>query len=63
MDDETRKHAVLVATAILAARDLSDWDGKRSPRAVAAVANALEKAQFLVSILQANDSSKSWGAF
>jgi hypothetical protein len=50
---ETRKAAVTIAASIFAARALSDWDGKRSPRAVAAVANALEKAQFLVSILEA----------
>ena len=53
MDEETRKSAMLIAAAIFAARALSDWDGKRSPRAIAAVANALEKAQFLVSTLDA----------
>ena|SRR5215813_6395138 len=51
MKDETRKAALLIAAAIFAARALADWDGKRSPRAVAAIANALEKAQLLVSIL------------
>jgi hypothetical protein len=53
VNDETRKAAVLIAAAIFAGRALADWDGKRSPRAVAAVANALEKAQFLVSTLEA----------
>ena len=53
MNDETRKAAVLISAAIFAARALTDWDGKRSPRAVAAVANAVEKAQFLVSVLEA----------
>ena len=53
MNDETRKNAMLIAAAIFAARALSDWDGKRSPKAVAAVANGVEKAQFLVSILEA----------
>ena len=53
VNDETRKAAVLIAAAIFAARALTDWDGKRSPRAIAAVANALEKARLLVSILEA----------
>lgn len=53
MNDETRKAAVLIAAAMFAARALSDWDGKRSPRAVAAVANGIEKAQLLVSALEA----------
>jgi len=53
VNDKTRKAAVLIAAAIFAARALSDWDGKRSPKAVAAVANGVEKAQFLVSILEA----------
>ena len=49
----TRKPAVLIAAAIFAARALSDWDGKRSPRAVAAIAKAIEKANLLVSIVDA----------
>ena|SRR6516162_6824309 len=53
VNDETRKSAILIAAAIFAARTLSDWDGKRSPKAIAAVANAIEKAQLLVSTLEA----------
>ena len=53
VNDETRRSSVLIAAAIFAARALSDWDGKRSPRAVAAVANGIEKARLLVSILEA----------
>ena len=52
MNDETRKLAVMVSAAIFAAKSLPDWDGKRSPRAVAAAANAIEKAQFLVAVLE-----------
>ena len=52
MNDETRKLTITIAAAIFAARALTDWDGKRSPRAVAAVANGIEKAKFLVSILE-----------
>ena len=52
MNDKTRKSAVLIAAAIFAARALNDWDGKRSPRLVAGVANAIEKAKFLVSIIE-----------
>ena len=52
MDDqrkENRKQAIVIAAAIFAARDLAqDWNGGRSPRAVAAAANAIDKAKFLV---------------
>jgi len=37
MHDETHRLAVLVAAAIFAARALTDWDGKRSPKLVATV--------------------------
>jgi len=53
VNDESRKLAILLAAAIFAARALTDWNGKRSPRLVAAVANAVEKAKFLVSMLEA----------
>jgi hypothetical protein len=55
VNDETRKCSLLIAAAIFAARALNDWDGKRSPRAVAAVANAVEKARLLVSTVEAKD--------
>jgi hypothetical protein len=52
MDDqrkENRKQAIVIAAAIFAARDLAnDWNGGRSPRAIAAAANAIDKAKFLV---------------
>jgi hypothetical protein len=42
-----RKQAIIIAAAIFAARDLAqDWNGGRSPRAIAAAANAIEKAKF-----------------
>jgi hypothetical protein len=53
VNDETHKLTILIAAAIFAARALTDWDGKRSPRLVAGVANAVEKAKFLVSMLEA----------
>ena len=53
MNDETRKLVITIAAANLAAGDLTDWDGKRSPRLVAGVANAVEKAKFIVSMLEA----------
>ena len=55
VNDETRKSAVLVAAAIFAARALSDWDGKRSPKAIAAAANGIEKAQLLVTAFEAKE--------
>ena len=46
---ENRKQAIVIAAAIFAARDLAqDWNGGRSPRAIAAAANAIDKAKFLV---------------
>ena len=46
---QDRKQAIIIAAAIFAARDLSkDWNGGRSPRAIAAAANAIDKAKFLV---------------
>jgi hypothetical protein len=50
--DEQRKHSILIAAAIFAARALADWDGKRSPRAVASVSDAIDKAKFLVDELE-----------
>ena len=57
MNDETRKNAMLIAAAIFAARALSDWDGKRSPKAVAPVANGIEKAQLLVAMFEAKEKT------
>jgi hypothetical protein len=54
VNDETRNAAVTIAAAIFAARTLTDWDGKRSPRLVAGVAKAIEKAKFLISMLGEN---------
>jgi hypothetical protein len=53
VNDETRKLAITIAAAIFAARALTDWDGKRSPRLVATVSDAVKKAKFLVSTLEA----------
>jgi len=55
VNDETRKSALLIAAAIFAARALNDWDGKRSPKAVAAVVNGIEKAQLLVTTFEAKE--------
>jgi hypothetical protein len=39
-------------TDLPTARSLADWDGKRSPRAVASVGDAIDKAKFLVDELE-----------
>ena len=55
MDEQTKREyriAIATAAAIFAARSLADWDGKRSPRAVAAVSDAIDKAQFLLSLIE-----------
>ena len=44
-----KPQAIIIAAAIFAARDLAqDWNGGRSPRAIAAAANAIDKAKFIV---------------
>lgn len=45
---QEKQQAILVAAAIFAARALADWDGGRSPRAIAAANDAIAKAKFLV---------------
>jgi hypothetical protein len=56
MDDQRkqdRKQAIIIAAAIFAARDLAqEWNGGRSPRAIAAAADAISKAQFLVEVIE-----------
>ena len=53
MNDETHKLTILIAAAIFAARALTDWDGKFAHRGWSlSVANAVEKAKFLVSMLR-----------
>jgi hypothetical protein len=49
---QDRKQAIVIAAAIFAARRLADWDGSRSPRAIAAAADAISKAQFLVDAIE-----------
>ena len=48
LQKQMRQQAILMAAAIFAARALTNWDGGRSPRAVAAAADAIDKARFLV---------------
>ena len=55
MDDKLKPEyrlAIATAAAIFAARSLADWDGKRSPRAVAAVSDAISKARFLLDLIE-----------
>lgn len=47
--DEGRKRVVLIAAAILAARKLSDWDGRPLPAVDAAIANAISMAERILS--------------
>jgi hypothetical protein len=54
MNNETRKHAVLIAAAIFAARDLTDWDGKRSPKLVAT------SQLFMTLLRRRSSSSRRW---
>ena len=45
---QAKQQAIVMAAAIFAARSLSDWDGGRSPRSIAAASDAISKAKFLV---------------
>lgn len=47
--DEGRKRVVLIAASILAARKLSDWDGRPSPAVDASIANAITMAERILS--------------
>lgn len=51
--DEGRKRVLLIAASILAARKLSDWDGRPSPAFEAAVANAIAIAERIMSRIDA----------
>jgi hypothetical protein len=48
LQKQARQQAFVMAAAIVAARSLNDWDGGRSPRAIAAASDAISKAKFLV---------------
>jgi hypothetical protein len=48
LQKQARQQAMVLAAAIFAARSLTDWDGGRSPRALAAAADAIAKAKFIV---------------
>jgi len=48
LQKQAKQQAIVMAAAIFAARSLSEWDGGRSPRAIAAASDAISKAKFLV---------------
>ena len=48
LQTQAKTQASGMAAAIFAARSLSDWDGGRSPRAIAAASDAISKAKFLI---------------
>jgi len=48
LQKQAKTQAIVMAAAIFAARSLSDWDGGRSPRAIAAASDAISKARFLI---------------
>jgi len=43
--DEGRKRVILIAACILAARRLTQWDGRNSPASEAAIADAIALAE------------------
>jgi hypothetical protein len=43
--DEGRKRVILIAACILAARKLSQWDGKNSPASEYAISDAIALAE------------------
>jgi hypothetical protein len=46
--DEGRKRVLLIAACILAARNLSHWDGRPSPAVDACIANAIATAEHIM---------------
>jgi hypothetical protein len=51
--DEGRKRVLLIAASILAARKLTDWDGKPSPASESAIVNAIAVAERILSKIDA----------
>jgi hypothetical protein len=59
--DEGRKRVLLIATAILAARKLSQFDGgKRAPATVAATSDAVRWAEEIMSMTSAGRRFGTW---
>lgn len=52
MNDITRKQAIAIAAAIVAARDLAQVKDTRDPRAARAIEAAVSKARFLVELIE-----------
>jgi hypothetical protein len=47
--DEGRKRVILIAACILAARKLSQWDGRNSPASESAISDAIALAERIMS--------------
>jgi hypothetical protein len=56
--DEGRKRVLLIASSILAARKLTDWDGRPSPASESAIANAILAAERILSRIDAKWPAK-----
>lgn len=52
--DEGRKRVLLIAAAILAARNLANWDGRPSPASESAIANAISAAERILARIDAH---------
>jgi len=51
--DEGRKRVLLIAAAILAARNLAQWDGRPSPKYEAIIGTAIATAERILSRIDA----------
>jgi hypothetical protein len=57
--DEGRKRVLLIAASILAARKLSNWNGKPSPALECAISDAITLAERILSKIDAKWPAKS----
>lgn len=56
--DEGRKRVLLIAACILAARKLTQWDGRNSPAAESAIADAIALAERIMAKIDAHWPAK-----
>jgi len=52
--DEGRKRVLLIAACILAARKLTQWDGRNSPASESAIADAIALAERIMTKIDAH---------
>jgi hypothetical protein len=60
--DEGRKRVLLIAASILAARRLTQWDGRPSPAVEAAISDAIMHAERIMAKIDSRYPAQPWRA-